>query len=163
MIVGFNHNVMYRGTAFHVQTEDGGEKSPNLVTLLYHGGTIIASQKTSYADIAAVENLNQVVEDLAKEQHKGMLRRLTRGEFDQKICVLGIPLEGVVGVAASGAEAAETAETQANESIPSPSGVKVAPSTPVQSPPPEPESPAAAHPQTDLDRLIFAYLTARDA
>jgi len=95
MIVGFNHNVNYKGVGFHVQTEDSGVKSPQLVTLLYHGGTIIASQKTLYADILKVENLNQVVEDLAKEQHKGMLRRLTQGEFDQKIVALGIALEGV--------------------------------------------------------------------
>lgn len=94
MIVGFNHNVLYLGVGFHVQTEDGGLKSPSLVTLLYHGGIIVSSQKTSYADILAVDNLNQVVEDLAKEQHKGMLRRLTKGEFDQRIRELGIAIEG---------------------------------------------------------------------
>lgn len=162
MIVGFNHNVMYRGTGFHVQTEDGGEKSPSLVTLLYHGGTIIAAQKTSYADIAAVENLNQVVEDLAKEQHKGMLRRLTRGEFNQKICALGIPLEGIAMAPVS---CAETPETPAVE--PCPSTLAPAAATPdsvhVPAPVIEPELPAAARPQSDLDQLIFAYLTASDA
>ncbi len=94
MIVGFNHNVLYLGVSFHVQTEDGGLKSPSLVTLLYHGGIIVSSQKTSYADILGVDNLNQVVEDLAKEQHKGMLRRLTRGEFDERIRKFGIKIEG---------------------------------------------------------------------
>ena len=93
MIVGFNHNILYQGVGFHVQTEDSGLKSPSLVTLLYHGGTIVSSQKTSYADILDVDNLNHVVEELAKEQHKGMLRRLTKGEFDQRICELGIQIE----------------------------------------------------------------------
>jgi hypothetical protein len=92
MIVGFNHNVTYQGVSFHVQTEDGGLKRPQLVTLLYHGGTIIASQKTTYADIIKVDGLDHVVEDLAKEQHKGMLRRLTKGEFNERIVELGIPL-----------------------------------------------------------------------
>lgn len=96
MIVGFNHNVSYKGVGFHVQTEDSGVKSPQLVTLLYHGGTIIASKKTVYADILKVDNLNQVVEDLAKEQHKGMLRSLTQGELDERILALKIPLGGVV-------------------------------------------------------------------
>ncbi len=91
MIVGFNHNVSYRSVDFHVQTEDSGLKSPNLVTLLYHGGIIISSQKTSYADIVKVDNLDHVIEELAKEQHKGMLRRLTKGEFDARIVELGIP------------------------------------------------------------------------
>ena len=106
MIVGFNHNILYRGVGFHVQTEDGGLKSPSLVTLLYHGGIIVTSQKTSYADILKVDNLNQVVEDLAKEQHKGMLRRLTKGEFDERILALGIKIEGAASTPAEVSEVA---------------------------------------------------------
>ena len=82
MVVGFNHNFRYKGEVYHIQTEDSGVKSPNIVTLLYQGGTILASKKTSYADIAKVDNLDQVVEELMKEQHKEMLRSLKTGEFD---------------------------------------------------------------------------------
>lgn len=84
MVVGFNHNVMYRGEVFHVQTEDSGVANPHIVTLIYREGTIIAARKTSYADIIKVDNLERVVEELMKEQHKGMLRRLKNGEFDAK-------------------------------------------------------------------------------
>lgn len=84
MVVGFNHNIRYKQEIFHIQTEDGGIKNPCITTLLYRGGTIIASKKTSYADIIKVEMLDQVVEDLMKEQHKGMLRRLKSGEFDSR-------------------------------------------------------------------------------
>ncbi len=107
MIVGFNHNILHQGVGFHVQTEDSGLKSPSLVTLLYHGGIIVMSQKTSYADILDVDNLSQVVEDLAKEQHKGMLRRLTKGEFDQKICELGIEIENYETLSKSALPVAE--------------------------------------------------------
>ena len=85
MVVGFNHNFQYKGTVYHIQTEDGGLGSPNIVTLLYHGGTILASRKTSYADIIKADHLEKVVEDLMKEQHKGMLRSLRSGEFDDII------------------------------------------------------------------------------
>ncbi len=85
MVVGFNHNFRYRGEVYHIQTEDSGLKSPNIVTLLYHGGTILASKKTSYADIVRIDNLGQVVEELMKEQHKNMLRSLKTGEFDAVI------------------------------------------------------------------------------
>ena len=85
MVVGFNHNFRYQGELFHIQTEDSGKFSPNIVTLLYRGGTILASKKTSYADIANVDNLEQVVEELMKEQHKNMLRGLKSGEFDEVI------------------------------------------------------------------------------
>lgn len=84
MVVGFNHNVMYRGEVFHVQTEDSGIANPHIITLIYREGTIIASRKTSYADIIKVDNLERVVEELMKEQHKEMLRRLKNGEFDAK-------------------------------------------------------------------------------
>ena len=85
MVVGFNHNFRYQGEVYHIQTEDSGKLSPNIVTLLYQGGTILASKKTSYADIAKVDNLEQVVEELMKEQHKNMLRGLRSGEFDEVI------------------------------------------------------------------------------
>jgi hypothetical protein len=85
MIVGFNHNFRYQGEVYHIQTEDSGMRSPNIVTLLYQGGTILASKKTSYADIAKVDNLEQVVEELMKEQHRNMLRGLKSGEFDEVI------------------------------------------------------------------------------
>ncbi|MGK2907389.1 MAG: hypothetical protein ACSLFH_13740 [Desulfuromonadales bacterium] len=85
MVAGFNHNFRYKGEVYHVQTEDSGVKSPNIVTLLYLGGTILASKKTSYADIARVDNLDQIVEELMKEQHKEMLRSLKAGAFDAVI------------------------------------------------------------------------------
>ncbi len=85
MVVGFNHNVHYRGVVYHVQTEDSGVRSPHIITLLYRGGTILASQKTSYADITKIDNLEHVVEELMKDQHKNMLRRLKAGEFDETI------------------------------------------------------------------------------
>lgn len=85
MVVGFNHNFRYKGEVYHIQTEDNGLRSPNIVTLLYQGGTILASKKTSYADILRVDNLAQVVEELMKEQHKEMLRSLKAGEFDATI------------------------------------------------------------------------------
>lgn len=85
MVVGYNHNVMYKGIVFHVQTEDSGLSNPQITTLLYREGTIIASKKTSYADIIKIESLESVVEDLMQEQHKDMLRRLKSGEFDSRI------------------------------------------------------------------------------
>ncbi|GLI38579.1 hypothetical protein KI811_09985 [Geobacter hydrogenophilus] len=84
MVVGFNHNVMYKGEVFHVQTEDSGIANPHIITLIYREGTIVASRKTSYADIIKVDHLERVVEELMKEQHKGMLRRLKNGEFDAR-------------------------------------------------------------------------------
>lgn len=84
MILGFNHNVNYKGEVFHVQTEDSGIASPNITTLLYKGGVILCSKKTSYADILKMNDLETVVEELMKEQHKEVMRRLKSGEFDER-------------------------------------------------------------------------------
>ena len=84
MQVGFNHNIMYKGEVFHVQTEDSGIANPHIITLLYRGGTIVASKKTSYADIIKIDNLDKVVEDLMKDQHKEMLRSLKAGLYDER-------------------------------------------------------------------------------
>ena len=85
MVLGFNHNFVYKGEVFHVQTEDSGMTNPNIVTLLYRGGAIISSKKTCYADILKMDNLEAIVEDLMKEQHKNMMRSLKAGDFDEKI------------------------------------------------------------------------------
>ncbi len=82
MLLGYNHNITYKGSVFHIQTEDSGIKNPHIITLLYREGVILCSKKTSYADILKIDNLEAVVEDLMKEQHKEMLRRLKSGEFD---------------------------------------------------------------------------------
>lgn len=82
--MGFNHNIMYKGEVFHVQTEDSGVANPHIITVLYRGGVIIGSKKTPYADILKMDNLKEVVEELMKEQHKEMMRRLKAGEFDEK-------------------------------------------------------------------------------
>ncbi len=84
MLLGYNHNINYKGSVFHIQTEDSGVKNPHIITLLYRDGVILSSKKTSYADILKIDTLEAVVEDLMKEQHKEMLRRLKSGEFDEK-------------------------------------------------------------------------------
>lgn len=91
MVVGFNHNFSYKGQLYHVQTEDSGVKNPHIITLLYRGGTILASKKTSYADIIKVDHLDTVVEDLMKAQHREMLRLLKNGDLDNQ---LGLSPEG---------------------------------------------------------------------
>jgi hypothetical protein len=163
MIVGYNHNVSYRGKTFHVQTEDSGPVRPQLVTLLYLGGTIISSKKTVYADIIKVDHLEKVVEELAKEQHKAMLRSLTRGEFDQRIAELGIALDPAQAKAQE--ESAEPVAQTIEKTIEN--------TDEEASARPERQSSAAivAEPSIDkfkktkpaelsLEELIYAYLTA---
>jgi hypothetical protein len=81
-LTGFNHNLKHRGKTYHIQTEDSGLENPHIITHLFVGGNILASKKTSYADIIGAENLSQVVRELMEEQHKEMLRNLVNGVYD---------------------------------------------------------------------------------
>jgi hypothetical protein len=99
MVGGYNHNFRYKGRVFHVQTEDGGTRKPQIVTLLYEGGTILASCKTSYADLLGAADLRQQVEQRMKVQHQEMLRRLRNGELDAKAgfsaAAIALPPDGL--------------------------------------------------------------------
>ena len=81
-VTGFNHNIKHKGKVYHVQTEDSGVANPHIITHLFVGGNILASKKTSYADILNAENLGEVVRELMEEQHKEMLRNLINGVYD---------------------------------------------------------------------------------
>jgi hypothetical protein len=80
-VLGFNHNVKYRGRIFHVQTEDSGVSSPRIFTHLYFGGTILASKKHEY-DPTAPED---VVRALMQSQHKAILKELKGSRHDGRI------------------------------------------------------------------------------
>lgn len=82
MLSGFNTNFRHRGILFHVQTEDSGRANPHVITHLFHGGNILASEKRDYSDLLEQEDIAEPVRKLMEGQHKSMLRRLSRGEHD---------------------------------------------------------------------------------
>jgi hypothetical protein len=85
MITGCNTNVLYRGKQFHVQTEDSGRANPHIISHVYHGGTIIASEKSEYGDRVDSTEIDIKVRAKIELQHKTMLKRLTSGELDAVI------------------------------------------------------------------------------
>jgi hypothetical protein len=81
MLTGFNTDFKFRGTVYHVQTEDNGVANPVIVTLLYKGGAILTSRKISYADIVKSEHLDKIIKDLMESQHKQVIKDLVSGNF----------------------------------------------------------------------------------
>lgn len=103
MITGFNTNVRYRGRVFHVQTEDSGHSRPHVISHVYHGGTILASERRDYAEHLGHEDLPGMVRRLMEEQHKVMVSRLKGGDYD---ALISQRLEGDAAAAPAGSEAA---------------------------------------------------------
>ena len=87
MVGGFTPNIRDSGQIFHVQTEDGGTESPSIITLLYRGGAILFSKKTSYADQLGDADRESVVRQLMEAQHGAMVQALKSGKLDERIGV----------------------------------------------------------------------------
>jgi hypothetical protein len=85
MLTGYNTDFKFDGKIFHCQTEDGGVNSPFVTSLMYHQGAILASRKTSYADILKADCLEDVVRELMMEQHKGMIRDLMQNKLQVNV------------------------------------------------------------------------------
>ncbi len=86
MLSGFNTNFRYRGVLFHVQTEDSGRANPHVITHLFHGGNIIASEKQEYSALLGDADIETAVRKMMEGQHKAILKQLSRGGHDQAIC-----------------------------------------------------------------------------
>src|SRR5579863_7243410 len=91
-LLGYNNNIKHKNRVFHVQTEDSGVKHPHIITHLFmDGGRILKSVKKSYAEFLGVDKMADVVRQMMKDQHKGMLIALRDGQFDQLLEDAGSP------------------------------------------------------------------------
>ena len=79
---GFNTNLKHGGKIYHIQTEDSGKSHPHIITHVFVDGNISASKKDSYGDHLGSPNINEIVRDLMKKQHREMAEKISRGEID---------------------------------------------------------------------------------
>lgn len=80
-LLGYNHNVKYRGRIFHIQTEDSGPANPHLFTHLFFEGTILASKRHVYDATSS----DELVRTLMQGQHKALLKELKGAVHDVRI------------------------------------------------------------------------------
>jgi len=82
VITGFNTDVKHRNRVFHIQTEDKGESNPYVESLVYVGGEILATKRTSYAEVTKAGRDDHAIQDLMEQQHRTMIAAIQRGRFD---------------------------------------------------------------------------------
>jgi hypothetical protein len=104
VITGYNTDVKHNNRVFHIQTEDKGETSPYIESLVYVGGQILATRKTSYADVVKSGRDDKAIQELMEQQHRTMIAAIQRGRFDGPDNTLKTP-EGMGGSAAGAADA----------------------------------------------------------
>jgi hypothetical protein len=129
VITGFNTDIKHNEKVYHIQTEDKGLQNPYIESLVYVGGEILASKKTSYAEQfkdGAVDE--KWVASLMEQQHRTMIAAIKRGRFDGP------------------ADATKAAP------LPMPAPTLAQPA------PPEASAPLAINEEKTLDQVIIDYL-----
>jgi hypothetical protein len=82
VITGFNTDIKHNEKVYHIQTEDKGLQNPYIESLVYVGGEILASKKTSYAEQLKTGVDEKWIGSLMEQQHRTMIAAIKRGRFD---------------------------------------------------------------------------------
>ena len=83
MITGYNTDVRHGNRVYHVQTEDKGQSNPKIETLIYAGGEILDSYRSSYEDLLANPPVAEaIVQNRMDEQHRAVIRDIKNGKYD---------------------------------------------------------------------------------
>ncbi len=85
MISGFNTDIEFQGTVYHVQTEDKGVPARMIMSLVYDRGTILASKRASYEDLEPVEYDEKEVSERLARQHKLICAAVRAGRIDDLV------------------------------------------------------------------------------
>ena len=96
MITGFNTDIEHEGVVYHVQTEDKGLETPIILSLVYAGGTILASKRSPYQDLIAEGFSDEALAERLKRQHRLICAAIHSGRIDDLKRMSGRPKEAVV-------------------------------------------------------------------
>jgi hypothetical protein len=96
VITGFNTDIEHDGVTYHVQTEDKGLDSPIILSLVYTGGTILASKRSPYKDLIAEGFSDELLAERLKRQHRLICAAIHSGRINDLKRMSGRPREAVV-------------------------------------------------------------------
>lgn len=93
MITGFNTDIEHDGVVYHVQTEDKGLSTPMILSLVYVGGTILASKRTPYKDLIAKGFSDEALSEILSRQHRLICAAIHAGRVNDLKKMSGRGLE----------------------------------------------------------------------
>lgn len=82
MISGFNSDIEFQGTIYHVQTEDKGLDTPIILSLIYTRGEILAAKRSPYDDLIAAGFDEAELNERLQRQHKLICAAVRAGRID---------------------------------------------------------------------------------
>lgn len=138
MITGFNTDIEHDGVTYHVQTEDKGLDSPIILSLVYVGGTILASKRAPYEDLIAEGFSDEVLAERLKRQHRLICAAINSGRIDDLKKMSGRAKEATQQKEAVEEGAEQEAETAVADTVEEPFEIEYWPMTQEWTPPPAP-------------------------
>ena len=79
VLTGFNTDIDYSGTTYHVQTEDKGRSNPLVESLVYTSGEILYSRRTPYDDLVEQDVDRETIATLMERQHRSIVDAVQTG------------------------------------------------------------------------------------
>lgn len=154
MITGFNTDIEHDGVIYHVQTEDKGLDTPIILSLVYAGGTILASKRSPYEDLIAEGFSDEVLAERLKRQHKLICAAIHSGRIDDLKKMSGRQKVAPARQEETVSEEPEAVETSAQAPVEEPFEIEYWPMTQEWAPPPPPEetlTPESAELETQFE------------
>jgi hypothetical protein len=136
VITGFNTDIEHDGVIYHVQTEDKGLDTPIILSLVYAGGTILASKRSPYEDLIAEGFSDEVLAERLKRQHKLICAAIHSGRINDLKKMSGRRKEATVVEEEIVSEAPEEVETAPSTTVDEPFEIEYWPMTQEWAPPP---------------------------
>jgi len=136
VITGFNTDIEHEGVIYHVQTEDKGLDTPIILSLVYAGGTILASKRSPYEDLIAEGFSDEALADRLKRQHRLICAAIHSGRIDDLKRMTGRQKEAPVQEETVAEAPEEQEEVKASASAEEPFEIEYWPMTQEWTPPP---------------------------
>ena len=136
MITGFNTDIEHDGVIYHVQTEDKGLDSPIILSLVYVGGTILASKRSPYKDLIAEGFSDEALAERLKRQHRLICAAINSGRIDDLKKMSGRSKEAPVAKTPVTDEELEEIEATPSITVEEPFEIEYWPVTQEWAPPP---------------------------
>jgi hypothetical protein len=83
VLTGFNTDIEYSGTVYHVQTEDKGTANPLVESLVYTSGEILYTRRTPYHDLLAQNVETEAIATLMERQHRTIVQAVQAGGVER--------------------------------------------------------------------------------
>jgi hypothetical protein len=136
VITGFNTDIEHDGVVYHVQTEDKGLDTPIILSLVYTGGTILASKRSPYKDLIAEGFSDEALAERLKRQHKLICAAIHSGRINDLKKMSGRHKEATVVDEEIIPEAPEEVEAAPSTTVEEPFEIEYWPMTQEWAPPP---------------------------